>query len=149
LIQRGLSRTVFDLGEPRATSRRAPATSAAPYPGRARTLRHRSDQQSEAPAAAIVPLGPVTHAWMLRPVPRGHSTLAPARAAFRHWPSVGRTSPTASAPCRRHCRPRRCEQPPRRAPGAITPPLHSLARSSQPPPVNSLLRSRPRQTSAP
>jgi hypothetical protein len=146
----------LDLGEPRATSHRSPATSVAPYLGRARTPRRRSDQWSEACAAAIVPLGPVTRAWRLRPVPRGHSTLAPARAAFRHWPSAGRTSPIVSAPCRHHCSPRRCEQPPRRAPGAIklpsfTPsrarahrcrlPLASL--------VISLLRSRPRQTRDP
>jgi hypothetical protein len=78
------------------------ATSASPPYRRARMAEQACDRRSEARLREhCVPTGRDSLPTP-RPVPRGHNTLAPARAAFRHWPSAGRTSPTAFAPCRRH-----------------------------------------------
>jgi hypothetical protein len=73
-----------------------------------------------------------------RPVPCGRSTYTRACAAFRHWPEPCRTSPSASAPCYRSCRPRSSGETastPRRA--YKTPAFYSLARArehNRPPP---------------
>jgi hypothetical protein len=90
----------------RAQRRAARRHIGASYPGCARTPRHWSDPQSEARAAHYCALAPVTHTWRLRPVPRGHGRLAPARAASRHWPSApphvataSRPSPSSRRPC--------------------------------------------------
>jgi hypothetical protein len=105
---------------PRTTSSRARHVRS-PYPGHARTRRHRSDQRSEARAAATVQLGPVTRPWRPRLVTRGLRAHAGGRTAIRHWPPVCCTSPTASAPCRRHCRPRSYRATASTCPGAIKP----------------------------
>jgi hypothetical protein len=50
-------------------------------------------------------LVPVSHAYRLRPVPRGHGRLAPARAAFCHWSSAPLHVSTASRLSPSSCRP--------------------------------------------
>jgi hypothetical protein len=100
----------------------------------------------------------MTHAWRFRPVPRGHNTLAPARAAFRHWPSLRRTSPPPCAHAEAPVDHDGEAEPPLQVPEPINPPSPSLARPSNranrrrpplTPPVNSSLRSCPGQTSDP
>jgi hypothetical protein len=62
-----------------------------------------------------------------RPVPHGRRSHARARTAFLHWLSARRTSPTASAPCRRYCGQEARAKPPRRVAWPITPPSFSSA----------------------
>jgi hypothetical protein len=119
-------------------------------PGRARMPRHRSDQRSEARAAATVQLGPVTHPWRPRLVTRGLRTHTGGRTAIRHWPLVCCTSPIASASCRRHYRPRSYVATASTCPWAIKPPapFSSRARAVHrrpplAPPANSHCRLRP------
>jgi hypothetical protein len=50
-------------------------------------------------------LAPVSHAWRVRSVPRGHGRLAPACVAFRHWSSAPLHVSTASRPSPSSCRP--------------------------------------------
>jgi hypothetical protein len=97
-----------------------------------------------------VQLGPVTRVWRPRPVTRGLRAHADGRTAICHWPPVRCTSPTASAPCRRHCRPRSYQANASTRTGAIKTPafLSSRARAvlRRPPlapPANSHSRLRP------
>jgi hypothetical protein len=101
----------------RARRRAARRRVGASYPGCVRPPRRRSDRQSEARAARYYALAPVMHAWRLRPVPRSHDRLAPARAAFRRMSPPPRAHPLAPVG---HAA---TEKPPRHAPGHIKPPF--------------------------
>jgi hypothetical protein len=79
-------------------------------------------------------LAPVTHAWRLRSVPRGHGRLAPARAAFRHWPSTPPHVATASHPSPSSCR-SCCYRATASAHPRTYKPFSSCARAALPPTV--------------
>jgi hypothetical protein len=131
-------RNGFEHWSSRARRRTARRHVGASYPGCACTPRRRSDRRSEARAARHYALAPVTHAWRRRLVPCGHGRLAPAGAAFRHWPSAPphiatalRPSPSSRSPCNYRAtasaRPRAYKTPPLlspRAPEAIAAACH-------------------------
>jgi hypothetical protein len=98
LIQTRPHRNVLSRGEPTCDVASRHATSASPPYHRVHMPEQACDRWSEAGLREhYVPTGHDTSP-ALRSVPRGHSTLARSRAAFRHWPEPRRTSPTASAP---------------------------------------------------
>jgi hypothetical protein len=89
---------------PRTTSRRAtPRRPAVPR------LRAHTEAPERPPVRGPrrhhCALAPVTHAWRLRPVPRGHGRIAPAHGAFHHWPLAPPHVSTASRPSPSSCRP--------------------------------------------
>jgi hypothetical protein len=89
-------------------------------------------------------------------VPCGLCALAGGRTAIRHWPPVHRTSPPPPRPCLSPCRPWRWGATASMSPRAYKTPclISSRARATRrrpplAPPVTSLLRLHPWQTSDP
>jgi hypothetical protein len=97
--------TVFETRRTRARHRPRTHHVGSPYPGRARTPRGRSNQRSEAHAAATVQLGPMTRVGSL-----GRCYAACADSSARAPPSATGRRPAARRqlpwrPCLSSCRP--------------------------------------------